>query len=187
MIPISGCFVHAPLQVFTSALYNLAANPQFIQPLREEVEAIVEREGWSRTSLSKMRKVDSFLKETVRMEGIEICQSFPPFTVGITLSTYFYFRSLVGLMRKATNDFTFSDGTFIPKGTRIHVGLTALHHDNALYENPEAFDPFRFANMGEEGQGAKHQFAATSPEYLSFGHGRHAWYVCLVDYYPCLY
>ena len=79
MIPISGCFVHAPLQVFTSALYNLAANPQFTQPLREEVEAIVEREGWSRTSLSKMRKVDSFLKETVRMEGIEICQSFPFF------------------------------------------------------------------------------------------------------------
>ncbi|KAF8554882.1 hypothetical protein OG21DRAFT_1012740 [Imleria badia] len=29
--------------------------------------------------------------------------------------------------------------------------------------------------MGEEdGEGAKHQFIATSPEYLSFGHGLHA-------------
>ncbi|KAH0837779.1 cytochrome P450 [Lanmaoa asiatica] len=139
---------------FTIALYNLAANPHYVQPLREEVEAIVEKEGWSRTSLSKMRKVDSFLKESVRMEG------------GETL----------GLTRKATKDFTFSDGTFIPKGTRINAGLVALHYDDALYENPEVFDPFRFAEMGtEDGQeGAKHQFAATSPEYLAFGHGRHA-------------
>ena len=81
-------------------------------------------------------------------------------------------------MRKATKDFTFSDGTFIPKGTRINAGLVALHYDDALYENPEVFDPFRFVNVGEEdGEGAKHQFVATSPEYLSFGHGRHAWYV----------
>ena len=86
-------------------------------------------------------------------------------------------------MRKATRDFTFSDGTFIPKGARIQAGITALHHDNALYENPEVFDPFRFAKMGES---VKHQFAATSPEYLPFGRGRHAWYVYLVDFYPTL-
>lgn len=80
-------------------------------------------------------------------------------------------------MRKAKKDFTFSDGTLIPKGTRINAGLVALHYDDALYENPEVFDPFRFADMGEEDEeGAKHQFVATSPEFLSFGHGRHAWY-----------
>ena len=57
--------------------------------------------------------------------------------------------------------------------------MTALHHDNTLYENPEVFDPFRFAKMGEkDGESVKHQFAATSPEYLPFGRGRHVWYVC---------
>lgn len=85
----------------------------------------------------------------------------------------------MGLTRKAIKDFTFSDGTLIPKGTRINAGLVALHHDDALYPKPEVFDPFRFADMDEEdGAGARHQFVATSPEYLSFGHGRHAWYAC---------
>ena len=81
-------------------------------------------------------------------------------------------------MRKATKDFTFSDGTFIPKGTRINAGLAALHYDDALYENPEEFVPFRFVGMGKEDkEGVKNQFVATSPQYLSFGHGRYAWYV----------
>ena len=60
-------------QVFASALNNLLTNPQYTQPLREEVEAIVEKEGWSRTSLSKMRKVDSFLKESIRIDGVDVC------------------------------------------------------------------------------------------------------------------
>ncbi|KAG8219243.1 cytochrome P450 [Butyriboletus roseoflavus] len=138
---------------FTNTLYYLAANPQYVQPLRKEVEAIVEKEGWSKMSLGKMCKVDSFLKECIRIEGVD----------------------MLGLTRKATKDFTFSDGTFIPKGTRINAGLRALHHDDALYENPEVFDPFRFADMTKvDGEGMKHQFVATSPQYLSFGHGRHA-------------
>lgn len=40
-----------------------------MQPLREEVEAIVGEEGWSKAALDKMRKVDSFLKENQRLKG----------------------------------------------------------------------------------------------------------------------
>lgn len=54
-------------QTFTHALYNLAAYPEYIQPLREEVEDIIAEEGWTKTSLGKMRKVDSFLKESMRL------------------------------------------------------------------------------------------------------------------------
>jgi hypothetical protein len=57
-------------QVFTQTLYNLAANPQYTQALRDEVEPIIEEEGWSRASVAKMYKVDSFMKETQRMNGI---------------------------------------------------------------------------------------------------------------------
>ncbi|EGO25818.1 hypothetical protein SERLADRAFT_369188 [Serpula lacrymans var. lacrymans S7.9] len=42
---------------FTHALFYLAAHPQYINPLREEVEAIVEEEG-------------CFLKETLRFDGL---------------------------------------------------------------------------------------------------------------------
>jgi hypothetical protein len=43
--------------------------PQYLQPLREEVEAVIAKEGWSKTSLGKMRKVDSFIRETLRFNG----------------------------------------------------------------------------------------------------------------------
>ncbi|KAN0100066.1 Cytochrome P450 [Tylopilus felleus] len=153
LLSVNFAAIHTSANVFTNALYNFAANPQYAQPLREEVDAIVEKEGWSKASLSKMRKVDSFLKESIRMEGIDI----------------------LGLTRKTTKDFTFSDGTFIPKGTRINAGLIGLHYDEALYDNPEVFNPFRFADIGKpDGEGGKYQFVATSPEYLPFGHGRHA-------------
>ncbi|KIJ13827.1 hypothetical protein PAXINDRAFT_13375 [Paxillus involutus ATCC 200175] len=137
---------------FTQALYNLAANPQYIQPLREEVEAIVEKDGWSKEALTKMRKVDSFLKESQRTDGI----------------TY------VSMTRKAMKDFTFSDGTVLPKGTMVAIASQAPRLDNGVYDNADVFDPFRFASMGEDGDNAKHSFASTSPDYLTFGHGRHA-------------
>ncbi|KIJ12301.1 hypothetical protein PAXINDRAFT_14916 [Paxillus involutus ATCC 200175] len=138
-------------QSFTQALYNLAANPQYMQPLREEVESIVEKEGWSKGALAKMRKIDSFLKESQRMEGI----------------------GAVAMSRKAMKDFTFSDGTVVPKGTIIHAASHATHLDNEIYENAGAFDPFRFANMRDEDRdGAKHSFVSTSFEYLAFGHGK---------------
>ena len=58
--------------MFTHALFYLAAHPQCIQPLREEVEGIVEKDGWTKTALGKMHKVDSFVKECLRMQGIKL-------------------------------------------------------------------------------------------------------------------
>ncbi|KAI9569395.1 cytochrome P450 [Boletus coccyginus] len=145
--------IFAAVHVFTQALFYLAANPQYIQPLREEVEGIVEKHGWTKIALGKMRKVDSFLKECQRIEGMNI----------------------VTLTRKASKDFTFSDGRFIPKGTSVAAAARSLHHDKNIYDNPELFEPFRFAHVSEDdGKGVKYQFASTSIEYLSFGHGRHA-------------
>ena len=81
-------------------------------------------------------------------------------------------------MRKAKQDFTLSDGTFIPAGTLVAGASTATHRDARNYDNPEVFDPLRFADMrSEEGASIKHQFVSTSPEYVPFGHGKHAWYV----------
>lgn len=35
--------------------------------MREEVEAIVEAEGWTKASMGKMRKLDGFVKESQRL------------------------------------------------------------------------------------------------------------------------
>ncbi|KIJ13789.1 hypothetical protein PAXINDRAFT_80392 [Paxillus involutus ATCC 200175] len=153
ILAVNFAAIHVGVYSFTQALYHLAANPQYMQPLREEVESIVEKDGWSKGALAKMRKVDSFLKESQRMEGIDA----------------------VGMTRKVMKEFTFSDGTVLPKGTLVTIASQATYLDNGVYENAEMFDPFRFSNMrDEEGNGAKHSFVSTSPEYLPFGHGRHA-------------
>ena len=47
-------------------------------------------------------------------------------------------------------DFTFADGTFIPKGTTIGVATECLNHDDKFYESAEAFKPFQFADMEEQ-------------------------------------
>jgi hypothetical protein len=41
-----------------------------VPALREEVESVINEEGLSKASLGKMRKVDSFLKESQRLYGI---------------------------------------------------------------------------------------------------------------------
>ncbi|KAF9244075.1 cytochrome P450 [Melanogaster broomeanus] len=69
VLAVNFAAVHTSANSFTQALYNLATNPQYIQPLREEVESVVATEGWSKDALGKMYKIDSFLRESQRIEG----------------------------------------------------------------------------------------------------------------------
>ena len=78
-------------------------------------------------------------------------------------------------MRLALKDLHFSDGTFIPRGTALVAAATATHMDEENYQNPELFSPWRFSDMREDGELTKHQFVSTSPDYVPFGHGKHAW------------
>ena len=59
----------------THSLYDLAARPEYVQPLREEIEAIVEKEGWSEHAVAKMTKLDGFVKETMRLASSAACMS----------------------------------------------------------------------------------------------------------------
>ena len=40
--------------------------------LRDEVETIVAAEGWSKSSMGKMQKLDSFLRESQRYNGTNL-------------------------------------------------------------------------------------------------------------------
>ena len=57
--------IHTTSMAFSHALYHLAAMPQYIQPMREEVEKVVGKEGWTKAAIDKLNMVDSFLKETM--------------------------------------------------------------------------------------------------------------------------
>ena len=64
-------------QSMTHALFGLAATPQYLQPLREEIEPIVAAEGWTKAAMGKMWKLDSFLRESQRFNGIGLSTYLP--------------------------------------------------------------------------------------------------------------
>jgi hypothetical protein len=51
-------------------LYRLLAHPENIEPLRQEVDAVIREEGWTKAGVDKMHKIDSFLRETQRLDGL---------------------------------------------------------------------------------------------------------------------
>jgi hypothetical protein len=55
---------------FAHALYYLAAAPKHAAPMRKEIDSLINRESWSKDAINRMRKVDSFLKESMRMSGV---------------------------------------------------------------------------------------------------------------------
>ena len=72
-----GCYVLNPLttnsriaQAFTHALYYLAANPEYAQPMRDEINEIVDETGWNRNALNQFARVDSFIKESQRLNAL---------------------------------------------------------------------------------------------------------------------
>ncbi|KAG2153600.1 cytochrome P450 [Suillus bovinus] len=134
-----------PSNTLTHALYHLATNPDFAQTLRDEVDPIVQRDGWNVQSVANMRKIDSFLRESARINGV----------------------SSLGFFRQAMRDFSLSDGTFLPKDCFIAVSLPPFHRDSTAYEAPDEFRPFRFSDNPE------HSMSTISPHWLFFGYGKH--------------
>ncbi|KAJ8453784.1 hypothetical protein ONZ45_g19571 [Pleurotus djamor] len=144
--------IHTSSTVFSQALLQLAGRPEYIGPLRGEVESVIEQEGWSKDAMGKLRKLDSFLRECIRWEG---------------LGDFVMFR----IVRKPEG-FTFSDGTHLPQGTSLACSGWAINHSEENHVKASEFDGFRF--YIPEDEATSHQFVNTSLEYITFGHGRHA-------------
>ena len=65
---LSMVAIHTTAMSLTTVVLDLAAHPEYIQPLREEMEAVIKEDGGAvqKTTLRKMRKLDSFIKESFR-------------------------------------------------------------------------------------------------------------------------
>ncbi|TEB33836.1 cytochrome P450 [Coprinellus micaceus] len=153
---INFAAIHTTSLTLANALFDLAARQEYIQPLRDEMQEVVGTHGWTKDGMGRMRKLDSFLKESSRLSGV----------------------GAMSLGRKATKDFTFSNGLTIPAGYTVVTSSIGVHTDPANYENPDDFDGFRFFNMRENGTDEydplRHQMVSLDTNYLLFGHGRHA-------------
>ncbi|KAG5634812.1 hypothetical protein H0H81_000706 [Sphagnurus paluster] len=153
ILTVNFAAIHTSTMTFYHALFYLAEHPEYMEPMREEIEEVVDREGWTHSAVKQMFKVDSFIKESQRLN-----------TLGCLV-----------MDRVACHPVTFPDGTYIPKGTHMSIPAHALHTDDAVYENPHTFDPFRFADRTKQQYaGHKGDMVSTSTEFVAFGHGRHA-------------
>jgi cytochrome P450 len=67
--------VHTTTMAAAHALYDMCAMPEYFEHLREEIlDVLREDGGMQKTSLNKMRKMDSFLKESQRMSPASLCR-----------------------------------------------------------------------------------------------------------------
>ncbi|TFK29185.1 cytochrome P450 [Coprinopsis marcescibilis] len=155
ILSLNFAAIHTTSITMTNVLFDLAARQEYMAPLREEVEQVIGEYGWSKESMGKLRKMDSFMKESSRLGGLS----------GLVVN------------RKAVNDFTFSDGTTVPKGFRVAVAGQAIHEDKENYKSADAFDGFRFLELrdgGHEYDNLRHQMVTLDSSFLFFGHGRAA-------------
>ncbi|KAF2208457.1 hypothetical protein CERZMDRAFT_49304 [Cercospora zeae-maydis SCOH1-5] len=155
--------IHNTTMSVTNDLFDLIEHPEYIEVLREEVDTVLaEDQGWTKQALTKMRKMDSFMKESQRMNP-----STP-----------------ITCKRKVMQDFTLHDGLVLPCGSHVAFTSDAVNRDPEIYPSPDSFNGLRFFVLRtacpEGGSGAtsanetKYQFVTATQEYQNWGAGGHA-------------
>ncbi|KAF1962957.1 cytochrome P450 [Byssothecium circinans] len=149
--------IHTTTSTATNAFYTLAAQPEYVQPLRDEIIAVMAKNGdtINTRALQQMVKLDSFMREVMRM----------------------YPTGLTSFARKVLRGFTLSNGQYIPEGVVIECAAYAISQDPEIYPDADKFDGFRFYKLREGGTATDHarnQFVTTNEQNLTWGYDRHA-------------
>ncbi|KAJ0163503.1 Ent-kaurene oxidase [Colletotrichum tanaceti] len=171
-IVVSWVSIHSVSYTVTRAMYDLATRPEYFAPLRQEIEDILKEDGFTtdeqgrrimdRTSYVKLRKLDSFLRESMRL-----CPN-----------------KLVNMARIVQSPVTLSTGHTLPAGTRIGVPVyhvmtsssTRQTYDESAGMAPaDEFDGFRFHELRRrDGNENRFHYIATTSDYLAWGLGTHS-------------
>ncbi|KAK1993479.1 cytochrome P450 [Colletotrichum falcatum] len=162
---VSFAAIHTTSMTTLNAVYWLAAKPELIPMLRDDVQQALVESGGEFTSgaLQNMKRLDSFLKEVMRLT---------PLSVG-------------SFQRKVLKPLTLPNGQTIPEGMTIEIPAAGINHDAELFPNPETFDALRFYRLRESKVHAasgtqaaevvmQAQFVSVGNTYLAFGYGKHA-------------
>ncbi|KAF7315720.1 Cytochrome P450 [Mycena indigotica] len=169
MLNVNFVALHTTSRAYIHALYHLVAQPEYVLILRSELETyldpktpcVVQRGAGSIVNL------DSFIKESLRLNV----------------------HSAMWMPRLTLTPFEFSDGTIVQPNNFIATAITAVHEDETIYDHATKFDGLRFSktegSVGVDldvGMDATNplwmqRLTGTSSSYLTFGGGRHIWYV----------
>ncbi|KAL4929672.1 cytochrome P450 [Aspergillus undulatus] len=158
MIVMALAVVHTSTMLITQGLFDLLIRPEYLGPLREEINETLN-DGWegaTKQHFAMQVKLDSFLRESQRLNP----------------------SSEVNVQRVAKETLIFPDGLIIPKGTHIVFPAGPLSRDPALIENPETFDGFRWCNANDTDTATDNKNTSSlvtiNPLNLHFGYGRQA-------------
>ncbi|MCB1615526.1 MAG: cytochrome P450 [Pseudomonadales bacterium] len=121
-------------------LYQLLAHPEWLQKVRAEYDEL--------TREADSAGVDPMKQKVLRAIFMEATRINPPGAL---------------VIRYATKDFQFK-GYTIRKGDEVIVQISSNHMNEALFPNPEKFDPTRF--LGDDATQLKRKV-------LTFGSGAH--------------
>ncbi|BES88776.1 cytochrome P450 [Nesidiocoris tenuis] len=109
-----------------ATFYFLARNPECQQKAREEAKRVLEKNGgFTYESLKDLSYLQHCIDETLRM--------LPPVSMNF---------------RVAANDYQFSNGIRIEKGTHVLLPTISLHYDPEYFPEPHKFKPERFEGQG---------------------------------------
>lgn len=171
-LQVSFLAIHTTAKLLTNVCFDLAAHPEYVQPLREELEEVLNATGGQLTkaALPKLKKMDSIMAETQRHN--------PP--------------GIMTFNRKATSSLKLSNGLHIPSGTYLAAASSQIAMDSEHWETPDKYDGFRFYRMRQKpgcenkyqvnsshhhhrARETEHlQFVSTGTNMLLFGYGSHA-------------
>lgn len=111
--------------------------------------------AWSRPVLARMARVDSALRESLRLNG-------------------FVERGVVKMVVRPAG-VTLPDGSHVPRGTKVGVSAYSIHRDEGNYADAARYDAFRFVRGPEGGEKRPQGLVNTSETFLGFSHGAHSW------------
>ncbi|KAH8660624.1 cytochrome P450 [Xylariales sp. PMI_506] len=136
-----------------SVLFDLIDRPESLAEIRAEIAKVYDGHGrWTRQSLGALRTLDSFMKESQRVNN-------------------FQYNTM---QRRALVDYTFKDGLRIPVGTSIFMPSRLLGRDPDVHHDATSFDATRWKRMREQGDASKFHFASLQDDMLPWGSGPHA-------------
>ncbi|EAW08663.1 cytochrome P450 [Aspergillus clavatus NRRL 1] len=148
--------IQTTARVLYQTLFDLVQYPEYLGPIREEINHAISQEGGSanlsQAGLLSLVKLDSFIKESQK----------------------FHYNNLVSSNRKLFRSLTLSDGTVIPKNA--YVSIPGLAH--AVIDktgNTRPFDGFQWAEKKLTAENPSvYNYVFSGQDDLEFGAGLHA-------------
>ncbi|PLB45028.1 putative cytochrome P450 oxidoreductase [Aspergillus steynii IBT 23096] len=143
-------------RVLLQALLDIAAHPQYVEPLRQEVAGLMQESNGDANltplQLSRLDLMDSFFKESQK----------------------FHHANCLSVYRKIVQPMTLSNGVFLPANSYVALPGTAY---SVIEEGGKkrAFDPFQWAEKKRASDGSnRFTYVFSGPDSLEFGAGTHA-------------